>query len=101
MGDEVTVVAGFDTGGVSVLRTTRRPDGKGKFVRGRGVGGVGEKIGTYWYDISLNFLVDCGTVLGRKMVMDKRFGRYAVCVFFLLAMVKREVEERVVYDRKH
>lgn len=28
-GDQVTVVAGFDTGGVSVLRTRLRPDGKG------------------------------------------------------------------------
>ena len=29
-GDEVTVVAGFDTGGVSVLRTRRTGDGKGE-----------------------------------------------------------------------
>lgn len=29
-GDELTVVAGFDTGGVSVLRTRRRGDGKGE-----------------------------------------------------------------------
>lgn len=28
--DQLTVVAGFDTGGVSVLRTLRRADGKGE-----------------------------------------------------------------------
>lgn len=48
MGDEVTVVAGFDTGGVSVLRTTRRSDGKGKIV-----GGIGTPI-----FFPMNFIVD-------------------------------------------
>ncbi len=32
-GDQVTVVAGFDTGGVSVLRTRRQAGGEGAFVR--------------------------------------------------------------------
>ena len=31
--DEVTLVAGFDTGGVSVLRTRRQASGKGMYVR--------------------------------------------------------------------
>ena len=34
-GDRITAIAGFDVGGVSVLRTRRRADGKGEFIRGR------------------------------------------------------------------